>query len=403
MREQREPWLKLPAKEPGSSESPRLNPRFRTHVVAVPRPSTPAVERSPEPPRQPAPQPQEPEFQLSLEAAGTHPTAAAIERAAAAAGIGTSAAIRLRPDSPPPRVAPEAPRPAPKPVEPRPAASPAMDFDDVAPVTSADWAVKVGEAAKLVDVVVVLYTAAYVGSDMFKFAFRTVVNEVLPKGRRPYTVYRFSLDDEPDFVAEMAASLGLPLDNPVTEAGFAWSGPGRRLVVIGDRAMESPSVFQRSLRRSLSGEAADKPGAIDTRRESAASRDRPYRGAVRPRGGRVLAIVAWCLFGSAAVGAAVVGVAPQWASSLLHPESPRSPAPAPKDPPGSSNMQNRPLPSAASLGSASLGAAANGGESGTGATANAAKPARANVHKKRAPSSFSAAPNYWGLPGSDPR
>lgn len=403
MREQREPWLKLPAKEPSSSGSPRLNPRFRTHVVAVPRPNTPAVERSPEPPRQQAPQCQEPEFQLSLEAATTRPSAAAIERAAAAAGIGTSAAIRLRPPSPPPRVVTEAPRPAPKPVEPRPAAALAMVFDDVTPVTSVDWAVKVGEAAKLVDVVVVLYTAAYVGSEMFKFAFRTVVNEVLPKARRPYTVYRFSLDDEPGFVAEMAASLGLPLDNPVTEAGFAWSGPGRRLFVIGDRAMESPSVFQRSLRRSLSGEAADKPRAIVSRRDPAASRDRSYSGAVRPWSGRVLAIVAWCLFGSAAVGAAVVGVAPQWASSLLHPESQRSPAPAPKDSSGSSNTQSRPSPSAASLGSASLGEGLSGNESGTAATANAAKPARAHAHKKRAPSSFSAAPNYWGLPESDPR
>lgn len=402
MREQREPWLKLPTKEPGSSKSPRLDTRFRTHVVAVQRPSPPASLQSPEPPRRSSAIPKEPKFELSLQRGAPQPSAAAIERAAAAAGIGTSAAIRLRPRSPPPRVAPEVPRPAPKPVEPRPAAAQAMGFDDVALVTSADWAVKVGEAAKLVDVVVVLYTAAYLGSEMFKFAFRTVVNEVLPQTRRPYTVYRFSLDDEPEFVPEMVASLGLPLDNPVTQAGFAWSGPGRRLFVIGDRALQSSSVFQRALRRNLTGEAADNPRAV-TRRDPAASRDRPYRGALRPWSGRVLAIVAWCLFGSAAVGAAVMGVAPQWASSLLHPESQRSPASAPKDPSGSSNTQSRPSPSAASLGNTSLGEAVNGNESGTAATANTAKPARSRGHKKRAPSSFSAAPSYWGLPETDTR
>lgn len=116
----------------------------------------------------------------------------------------------------------------------------------------------------------------------------------------------------------------------------------------------------------------------------------------------MLAIVAWCLFGSAAVGAAVVGVAPQWASSLLHPDAQRSPAPAPKGPSGNSDTQTHPPPSAASLGNAILGEGASDNQGGT-ATANTAKAARAHGHKKRAPASFSAAPTYWGLPQGDLR
>jgi hypothetical protein len=303
----------------------------------------------------------------------------------------------------PPRVAPETPRPAPKFVEPRSSAAPAIGFDDLTPVSSSDWVVKVGEAAKIVDVVVVFYTAAYLGSEMFEFAFRTVVNQVLPQAGRPYTVYRFSLDDEPGFVPEMATSLGLPADNPVTVAGFAWSGPGRRLFVIGDHALESPTVFQRSLRRSLMGQPVEAPRASAARPEPAARLDRPRRGAVRARSGRVLAILAWCLFGTAALGAAVVGVAPQWASFLLHPEAHQSPALSPKAPAGSSDAQSRPSPSAASLGNPTLGDAANGTRSGTAAAVDSAKPTRAHAHKKRAPASSSETPSYWGLPESQVR
>lgn len=401
MREQREPWLTLPAKEPDSSENPRLDSRFRTHVVPVRTPSAPATQQSPERSRRSSSVPREPEFQLPLQAAGPpQPSAAAIERAATAAAIGTSATIRLGPRNVPPRVAREASRPSSKAVGMRPIATPTMGFDDLTLVRSEDWAVKVGEAAKLVDVVVVFYSTAYLGSEMFNFAFRTVVNEVLPQTRRPYTVYRFSLDDEPEFVPEMAASLGLPLDNPVTRAGFAWSGPGRRLLVIGDRAMQSQGAFQRSLRRSLTGETPDQPRATFTRREPAASRDRPYRGSVRPWSGRVLAIVAWCLFGSAALGAVLVGVAPQWASSLLHPEAPRSPAQAPKDRSSNGDAQSRPSPSAASLGNAVLGEAANGNVSGTAPITDPVKPARSRSHRRRAPSSPSTR-TYWGLPEND--
>lgn len=402
MREHREPWLKLPAKEPDSSENPRLDSRFRTHVVPVRSPSAPIVQQSPERSRRSS-VPREPEFELPLQATGPlQPSAAAIERAATAAAIGTSATIRLGPSNAPPRVARETPSPAPKALEMRPAATPTMGFDDLMQVTSEDWAVKVGEAAKLVDVVVVFYSAAYLGSEMFNFAFRTVVNEVLPQTRRPYTVYRFSLDDEPEFVPEMAASLGLPMDNPITRAGFAWSGPGRRLLLIGDRAMQSQGVFQRSLRRNLTGEVPDQPRATFTRREPAASRDRAYGGVVRPWSGRVLAIVAWCLFGSAALGAVLVGVAPQWASSLLHPVTPRSPAQAPKDPSSSGDAQSRPSPSAASLGNAVLGEAANGSASGTAPITDPVKPARSHSHRRRASSSPSAR-TYWGLPENDTR
>jgi hypothetical protein len=398
MREHREPWLKLPAKEPGSDVRPRADPRFRTHVVPIQRAAPPAAQPSPQALSRPSAEPKEPAFELSLPSVGAQPSIAAIERAAAAAAIGTSAAIRIRPHSTPPRVAPEAARPAPKPAEPRSSAAPAIAFDDVTPVTSADWVVKVGEAAKLVDVVVVFYTAAYLGSEMFKFAFRTVVNEVLPKAGRPYAIYRFSLDDEPGFVPEMAISLGLPADNPVTVAGFAWSGPGRRLFVIGDDALESPAVFQRALRRRLTGQPAEAQRASAVRRDADEGVDRAHRGAVRPWSGRVLVVLAWCLFGTAALGAAVVGVAPQWASSLLHPEVQQGSAPAPR-PAGSGDAQGA---SPASAANPNLPA---GGASSTGAlpATNTAKPVPTRAHKRRSATSVPAAPTYWGLPESQPR
>src|SRR5579859_1910660 len=234
MREQREPWLKLPAKPVGTNERPRLDPRFRTHVVTVPSPTS-ASPPSPAPVIQPA-GPKEPQFGMPGRTAGAAPTPDAIERAAAAARLAGPIVVRPEParvrpavaaETPHPPLKPEAPRPPLKPSETRAPAAPSIALDDVPLVSSVDWVTKVGEAAKMVDVVVVLYTAAYLGTEMFEFAFRTVVNEVLPHLGRPYTIYRFSLDDEPEFVPEMATSLGLPADNPVTVAGFAWSGPGQ--------------------------------------------------------------------------------------------------------------------------------------------------------------------------------
>ncbi len=388
MREQREPWLKLPAKEVGTNEKPRPDPRFRTHVVAVPR----AAAAAPPPPR-PAPTgPKEPEIGIPAARSGAAPTPAAIERAAAAARLAAPIVVRSEPARARPAVVAETPRLAVRPADTRAPAAPSIGLDDVPLVSSADWVAKVGEAAKMVDVVVVFYTAAYLGTEMFEFAFRTVVNEVLPHLGRPYTLYRFSLDDEPEFVSEMATSLGLPLDNPVTVAGFAWSGPGRRIFLLGDRALQSPAVFQRSLRRSLAGEPAQVPRANVDRRQPAANLERPPRDVVRTWGGRAIAILAWCLFGTAALGAAIVGFAPQWTSSMLHPASlPEKSAPA-----------NQPSPS----GSPPTGAIAPPLSPANDATAIGAvepaappKPARPvkHIHRRHTPR-MSSNPTYWGLP-----
>src|SRR5262249_44901882 len=300
MREQREPWLRLPAKNPGTKGSPRVDPRFRTHAVAVRQPAPTPAASSPEPQGRTPPGPKEPRIRLPAPPAGVT-TSDAIERAAAAAPISRRAVIRLGPRGAQPPVATEpsravrapvpreAPRAVPKSMESRAPTAPEVGLDDLPAVSSADWAVSVGEAAKMVDVVVVFYSVAYLGSEMFRFAYRTVVNQVLPQLGRPYTVYRFSLDSEPGFVAEMAESLGLPLDNPVTVAGFAWSGPGRRLFVLGDHAFQSPAVFQRSLRESLLGQPARGPGERAPRRQPPARLARPRAPAPPPLGRRVLA------------------------------------------------------------------------------------------------------------------
>jgi len=387
MREQREPWLMVPVKEPGAAANPRVDPRFRTHVVTVRQPKPMLSEPLPRAPNRAAREPAASEPVLSLA-----PTPAAIERAAAAAAISRPvparpAQRRVEPSPPPPPVSRPVEKPAP--------GAPEVKLDDLAAVSSADWAAKVGEAAKLVDVVVVFYTAASPGSEMFEFAFRTVVNEMLPRLGRPYAVYRFSLDEEPGFVAEMTESLGLAEDNPVTVAGFAWSGPGRRLFLIGDRALESPAVFQRSLRRSLSGQPAPIMRDGGASRRPAASPPSPH---ARRWGGRLLAVLAWCLFGTAALGAAVVGVAPQWASTLLHPATPAAPAATPKDPPRASDTQTSAVPPVgASLGNPTAGSAGDGGQAAQGSV-NPVKPAQTHVRKKRPASTLTANPAYWGLP-----
>ena len=399
MREQREPWLTLPAKDAGSKGSPHLDPRFRTHVVLV----QPAAAASPESAARPVsrsrPEPGEPEIVLLGRAPSAAPTPAAIERAAAAASIARPVAIRPEPPSARLGLVAETPRLPLKAVEARAPAAPSMGLDDVPLVSSVDWAVKVGEAAKMVDVVVVFYASAYLGSDMFEFAFRTVVNELLPRLGRPYTVYRFSLDAEPGFVPEMVTALGLAMDNAVTVAGFAWSGPGRRPFILGDRAFESPAVFQRFLRRSLTSEPAQLSRAGEVRRQSIAAIERPRSGAVRPWGGRMLAVLAWCLFGTAALGAAVLAFAPRWTNSLLHSTSvPGQSAGIPGPGAAADN------PSA--LGNAQTGAAAPLVSPDEAASAPEAEPAPAQVkpakpvkHAKRKHTPWlTLNPTYWGIP-----
>src|SRR5690349_5223041 len=215
MREQREPWLTLPAKEAARDHRPRVDSRFRTHVVTIERAASAPAPSPVQSVRRPMPGPQEPEIGLPSRTADAAPTAAAIERAAAAAAIVRPTAVRPEPPRVRPAVVAEVPRSPPKTAKLRAPTAPAIGLEDVPSVGSGDWISKVGEAAKMVDVVVVFYTTAYLATEMFEFAFRTVVNDVLPNLGRPYTVYRFSLDDEPEFVAEMATTLGLPSDNPV--------------------------------------------------------------------------------------------------------------------------------------------------------------------------------------------
>jgi hypothetical protein len=386
MREQREPWLKLPAKKPGKVEEPRLDQRFRTHVVTTGH-AAPGAPQAAVRSVGPMPEPWEPEIGLLEPRTSAAPTAAAIERAAAAATLARPIVVRPEPPRPRPAVVAEPPRPSPQPDGARTAAAaPAIGLDDLPRVSSVDWLAKVGEAAKMVDVVVVFHTAAYLGTEMFEFAFRTVVNDVLPHLERPYTIYRFSLDDEPEFVPEMAISLGLPPDNPVTLAGFAWSGPGRRLFLLGDNALQSPAVFQRALRRSLAGE---RPTGSPARAEPVASDERPGR-AMRSWSARAIAVLAWCLFGTAALGAAVVGLAPQWTSSLLYPTALPDKSVPVDNPPSSGGTQ---VGTIAPLATPDNDSTTAGSEQ---SSAKSAKPAK-HVQRKHT-SRLSLNPTYWGLP-----
>jgi hypothetical protein len=411
MREQREPWLKVPEKHPGSPEDKRPDPRFRTHIVGVRGGGAAAPSRAPAEPPAAAPSPPAPvspptRTVLPFSPAGaTRPKPVPVERTEPALSTPVAAprpASAPRPPAPPaprnaaPPVSAPTPRPAPKRTGVRAPGAPPLGINDLPAVSSADWVAKVGEATKMVDVVVVFYTAAYLGSEMFDFAFQTVVNEVLPQLSRPYSVYRFSLDAEPRFVSEMAESLGLVGDNPVTAAGFAWSGPGRPLLIIGDRALQSRSAFSRFLRQSLESRQAplaDKSGA---RRSDFAELERPRERASGSRarllGGRTLAVLAWCLFGTAALGAAVVGVKPQWARSLLHSTVAPGAAVVPKASPEGGDMQINAAPPAASLDTPT------GGTPGLQAQAPVNSSRSAPVHtparKKRAP----RPPTYLGFP-----
>ncbi len=153
--------------------------------------------------------------------------------------------------------------PPPHDVQPAASARPAQSLADLPPVSASDWVQKVGESARKLDVVVVFHSIAHSGSDAFQFAFRTMMQEVLPQLGRPYIAYRFSLDAEPTFVMEMAECLGLPANSAVTGAGILWSGPRRRLSLIGDRAFQSRSAFSRFLQETLALQHARLPsGAL---------------------------------------------------------------------------------------------------------------------------------------------
>jgi len=253
----------------------------------------------------------------------------------------------------------------------------------------------------MVDVVVVFYTAAYLGSEIFERSFQTVVNEVLPHMSRPYTVYRFSLDAEPDFVAEMAESLGLPGDNPVTAAGFAWSGPGRPLFIIGDRALQSRAAFSRFLRQSHSSEPSPSAADSGARRWDVAEVEHPRRRMPRSNtrrlGGRALAILAWCLFGTAALGAVVVGVQPQWARSLLHSTTTSGPAVVPASPPQGSGVPAGAAPPADSFGAPGYEAQEPVDPS------TPSRPVHPHARKKRASRAWGSYQSYGGWPGSQIR
>src|SRR5262249_42890638 len=111
--------------------------------------------------------------------------------------------------------------------------------------------------------------------------------------------------------------------------------------------------------------------------------------------GRVVAILAWCVFGTAALGAVVVGVAPNWTSSFLHTTSVSRPG-QPANDPTTSHAQSDALPPASNPDDASAPLA----EAAQGQT----KPAKPKHPKpKRTPSSLTANPPYWGLPAERSR
>jgi hypothetical protein len=413
MREQREPWLKLPEKEPGGDGDQRVDPRFRTHIVTTrgggaTEPhgaTTKPLLRSPSQPLQ-APVP--PSSVLPFRPAAPPQRPVATMRAAEPV-LSKPAPV---PQSPPGPLVHRSAAPAPASAVPHPVppkragvrapGAPPLGINDLPVVSSADWVAKVGEAAKMVDVIVVFYTAAYLDSDMFQLAFQTVINEVLPHISRPYTVYRFCLDAEPSFVGEMAESLGLPHDNPVTVAGFAWSGPGRRLLLIGDRALESRAAFSRFLRRSLMAQQQMPTAGVNgARRHDTADFEGPRERAPRPRarflGGRALTILAWCLFGTAALGAVVVGVAPQVARSVLQPRASAGQASAPTDAPIGSNAQAV-NPPAANLDTPSGGSPGGEAQVPANPASSRARPAHAHARRKHIPSWLTLNPTYWGLP-----
>ena len=197
---------------------------------------------------------------------------------------------------------------------------------DLPPVSGSDWVQKVAEGARSVDVVVVFHSIAHSGSDAFQFAFHTMMQEVLPRLGRPYVAYRFSLDAEPGFVTEMAECLGLPVDNAVTGAGLFWSGPRRRLSLIGDRAFESRAAFSHFLPAVLASQQARLPGGILP--AVAPSRSPPQRAAPKPKlppsaARRRMTAVALMVAGVIVAGALLASTVFDWRR-----QPPLSPAPA---------------------------------------------------------------------------
>lgn len=249
----------------------------------------------------------------------------------------------------------------------------------------------------MLDVVVVFYTMACLGSDIFELAFQTLVNEVLPQMGRPYAVYRFSLDAEPRFVSEMAESLGLPERNPVISQGFAWSGPGRPLFIIGDQALESRGAFSRFMRQSQLIQQTPHAAESGERRRDIAERERWPRSQSRLLGGRAVAILAWCLFATAALGAVVVGVEPQWARSLLHSTTSSGPGGAPKGPLQGSDAQTGAIPPADSLDNSA--GVTLGSEPQASVNSNTrSRPVHTQARKKRATHPWNSYQSYGGMP-----
>ena len=232
-----------------------------------------------------------------------------------------------RPHAPTPEARPSpAASPPPPPAEPVPSPAPAQSLADLPPVSASDWVQKVAESAQKLDVIVVFHSIAHSGSDAFQFAFRTMIQEVLPRLGRPYVAYRFSLDAEPSFVTEMAECLGLPSDSVVTGAGIFWSGPRRRLSLMGDRAFESRAAFSGYLQATLISQHARLPsgilpGAAPTPARAATATPTPVPSKVASR--RRIFAAAWLLMGMLVAAGLLASTAFDWR---------RSPPPLPPEP-----------------------------------------------------------------------
>lgn len=207
--------------------------------------------------------------------------------------------------------------------------APARSLADLPAVSGSDWVQKVAEGARSVDVVVVFHSIAQSGSDAFQFAFHTMMQEVLPRLGRPYVAYRFSLDAEPSFVRDMAECLGLPADSAVTGSGMLWSGPRRRLSLMGDRAFASRVAFSQSLPAVLASQQVRLPSsALPLASAPAAPRPATAERAAPPKPPasvtrRRLTAVTLLLAGVLVAGALLAGTVFDW-----HREPPLGPAPS---------------------------------------------------------------------------
>ena len=113
-------------------------------------------------------------------------------------------------------------------------------------------------------------------------------------------------------------------------------------------------------------------------------------------GGRALVILAWCLFGTAALGAVVVGVAPQVANSILRPATVPAPAATVPETHPAMSTQASLSPPAANLDNLVSGPPSD--EAQAAPPTKPAKPARVHARKKHTQSWLSLNPLYWGLP-----